>query len=983
MNNLNFLREEPPLNWLDYFVDRKKFGKFLESEKSNPKQLSALANQFTEQAVAIDKECDVLIRKEYDEEDLAYNRYKSAQLWICALSCFASVNWNLDLMKQCCNIISMKALLNRLVAFCYPTKILNSNDDVLSIMAELYAESKVEFEKPEQLFACWLYATWLLKVDIDGRFPETIAKPTVSNPLNQFDANLVQAEQFRNCIAELRRNVEGAEKLLKRILESNRKEPTLTADSILNLGNMNTVSIPVLNFQISNIRLDHNSWTLTVLYSLMCNHFAAGKVQETRNDLERIVKNWPKYKKGLMNNVVLGINENDLAGYCEAYGITHSFHFSTSRFQNELMFEAINEKTLDVLDNCSLVHRLECQRIACTSESALMDNILAENIISEYYNDFPATLSTLMKLAANKPAVSHLITVCSRLVKRRAKLQVMKEVIQFLSTKIPNFVEEFKDVNPDCDMEYFGNFRDISRRSIHPLPNVATIRELLNGGTDVWRLIVSFDMNEIKSLFAKITGKLVVPYRLRISRMIGDVISAAASQGNFEHINLMLGKLEQLAVIGDGAQWRTFCNDCVKEMGPLGKIQEIQVRFAFDAVRVQLECWHARFSRVSNNAQFVHVTQTLNSTVKALIQSSMTSPVTMGKMMLHTVTFFINTSEWDFLLRSFVKVKSPFLDAAKMIAAYMTSSDPAVARQIVEGPWWHVMNSTFQDKRRNDGSLVREQTKQLLTRTQFLEMLRLIKEYRTISFLISFLSKMFGAAVNVAKMRKESDGLSSGHDINKDIFVEHPDYWQSNFEKKGSDDELSFNLPFLTECLDTVFKNALTVNPINAFWLRSYADFCFACDKFADALVLYMEACVACSDSLMRPLPDNVVDDIMWLKVQRCLRMSGAETLSALICQLMRNPNEHYVPTASSLMETHGDTLDACTAYFPLISDINLAEFMSDVYEKLHLDKKEQLLLRAISVPEINSHNMSQLERFRRRERFLLVLCAHVFRIHF
>ncbi|VDK66352.1 unnamed protein product, partial [Onchocerca ochengi] len=604
MNNLNFLREEPPLNWLDYFVDRKKFGKFLESEKSNPKQLSALANQFTEQAVAIDKECDGLIRKEYDEEDLAYNRCKSAQLWICALSCFASVNWNLDLMKQCCNIISMKALLNRLVAFCYPTKIMSSNDDILSVLAEFYAESKVEFEKPEQLFACWLYATWLLKVDIDGRFPETIAKPTVSNPLNQFDANLMQAEQFKNCTAELRRSVEGAEKLLKRLLESNRKihmivptkdcflealskEPNLTADSILNLGNMNTASIPALDFQMSNIRLDYNSWTLTVLYSLMCNHFAAGKVQETRNDLERIVKNWPKYKKGLVDNVVLGINENDLTGYCEAYGITHSFSLSTPRFQNELMFQAINEKTLDVLDNCSLVHRLECQRIACTSESALMDNILAENIISEYCNDFPATLSTLMKLAANKPAVSHLITVCSRLVKRRAKLQVMKGVIQFLCTKIPNFVEEFKDVSPDCDKEYFGNFRDISRRSIHPLPNVATIRELLNGGTDVWRLIVSFDMNEIKSLFAKMTGKIVVPYRLRISRMIGDVISAAASQGNFEHINFMLGKLEQLAVIGDGAQWRTFCNDCVKEMGPLGKIQEIQVRFAFDAVRVQ------------------------------------------------------------------------------------------------------------------------------------------------------------------------------------------------------------------------------------------------------------------------------------------------------------------------------------------------------------------------------------------------------------
>nr|CDP91181.1 Bm8199, isoform a [Brugia malayi] len=772
MNNLNFLREEPPLNWLDYFVDRKKFGKFLEAERSDSKQLSALANQFTDQAVSIDKECDMLIRKEYDEEDLAYNRCKSSQLWICALSCFASVNWNLDLMKQCCNIISMKALMNRLVAFCYPTKTINSNEDVLSVLIEIHTASKIEFEKPEQLFACWLYATWLLKVDVDGRFPETVAKPTVSNPLNQFDANLMQAEQFKNCITDLRRSAEGAEKLLKRMLESSRKvhmivptkecflealskEPNLSTDNILNFGNMRIASVPVLNFQTNNRRLDYNFWTMTVLYSLMCNHFAAGKVQEVRNNLEKIVKNWPKYKKFHMDNVVFGINENDLAGYCDAYGITYSYCFSVPRSQNELMFGTINEKTLDILDSYSLVHRLECQRIACTSESALVNDILAENIISEYCNGFPATLSTLTKLAANKPVISRLITTCLRLVKRNSQAQLIKEVTQFLSTKIPNFVEEFKN----------------------------------------------------------------------------------------------------------------------------------------------LECWHARFSRVSSNPQFVHVTQTLNSTVKALIQSSMTSPVTMGKMMLHTVTFFINTSEWDFLLRSFVKLKSPFLDAAKMIAAYMTSNDPTVARQIVEGPWWHVMNSTFQDLSSNR------------------------HEYRTISFLISFLGKMFGAAKNVVKMRKECDG----QEMNKDIFIEHPDYWQSNFEKKGTDDEFCFNLPFLTECLDTVFKNALIVNPINAFWLRSYADFCYACDKFADALVLYMEACVACSDSLMRPLPDNV----MWLKVQRCLRMNGAETLSTLICQLMRNPVERYVPTASSLLETQGDTLDACTAYFPLISDINLAEFMS------------------------------------------------------
>lgn len=32
--------------------------------------------------------------------------------------------------------------------------------------------------------------------------------------------------------------------------------------------------------------------------------------------------------------------------------------------------------------------------------------------------------------------------------------------------------------------------------------------------------------------------------------MIGDVISAAATQGNFDYITLLLGKLEQLAAMG-------------------------------------------------------------------------------------------------------------------------------------------------------------------------------------------------------------------------------------------------------------------------------------------------------------------------------------------------------------------------------------------------------------------------------------------------
>lgn len=38
-----------------------------ETNFQDPKQLSALTNQFVDQAVSIDKECDMLMRKDCDE----------------------------------------------------------------------------------------------------------------------------------------------------------------------------------------------------------------------------------------------------------------------------------------------------------------------------------------------------------------------------------------------------------------------------------------------------------------------------------------------------------------------------------------------------------------------------------------------------------------------------------------------------------------------------------------------------------------------------------------------------------------------------------------------------------------------------------------------------------------------------------------------------------------------------------------------------
>lgn len=61
------------------------------------------------------------------------------------------------------------------------------------------------------------------------------------------------------------------------------------------------------------------------------------------------MKNWPKYRKNVIDNVILSINEDDLAGYCGAVGVTHCF--STSHSQNELMSAVVSDKVyISILD---------------------------------------------------------------------------------------------------------------------------------------------------------------------------------------------------------------------------------------------------------------------------------------------------------------------------------------------------------------------------------------------------------------------------------------------------------------------------------------------------------------------------------------------------------------------------------------------------------------------------------------------------------
>lgn len=120
--------------------------------------------------------------------------YKIEDLWLCALSCFAACDWDLSLLIKksvgerdwlgfdlfntnssrlslfSSNAIRVGALLSRLIRWAFES-------DLSSQSRTLFAEEPFKFLNSfdrvgaSRLFSGWLYARWVLKTDLDGRFP--------------------------------------------------------------------------------------------------------------------------------------------------------------------------------------------------------------------------------------------------------------------------------------------------------------------------------------------------------------------------------------------------------------------------------------------------------------------------------------------------------------------------------------------------------------------------------------------------------------------------------------------------------------------------------------------------------------------------------------------------------------------------------------------------------------------------------------------
>ncbi|KAK6012898.1 hypothetical protein OSTOST_21922 [Ostertagia ostertagi] len=181
IQNLNEYWGPPSLNWFDYFVDAQKLSTLL-AEPGNKETVGGLALQFAEQAACTQKEAEVMIAKAFPNEDVQFTQRKAACLLLCAMACFAYVDWDIEyLIDKFNEILSVRILVENFLGLCRSSE--NPSD---------------------ALFAEWLFARWAMSVDRRFRIPPPPAKQTVNNPLLVPDLHLTKHENIRKMVVDTR-----------------------------------------------------------------------------------------------------------------------------------------------------------------------------------------------------------------------------------------------------------------------------------------------------------------------------------------------------------------------------------------------------------------------------------------------------------------------------------------------------------------------------------------------------------------------------------------------------------------------------------------------------------------------------------------------------------------------------------------------------------------------------------------------------------
>uniref|UniRef100_A0A915P0P9 INTS8 TPR repeats domain-containing protein n=1 Tax=Meloidogyne floridensis TaxID=298350 RepID=A0A915P0P9_9BILA len=1023
---LNFLKFQPLKNWLDYFLNRQELRELL-NQTSDFNFVITLCDQFVEQAFVTEKELAQVGKIYLDQEDKICLKYKANDLWLCAMSCFACCNWDLGLLMKNLNVQKIQSLFDQLVKWTLLQE--EIVQDPFDYFCSVTSSEKFDTKR---IFSVWLYARWILLVDSEARFPSIPAKPTVSNPYNYLDQSLLQAEKLAQTILEVQKKMPQAIKLLDQMwnlysgIYVPKKEcfypnlEVITEGS--NLQDIGEFSKPDIQKYSWFFKVD--IFQLRTAFDLFNAHFCAKHFSKATTLFEFITKAWQRLKNNSESideeNKYFLPSEQDINGFACALG------FDIPKENSSLC----QSGDINLFMQFSLVR----------PRHKIPVNILVELLsmgicrVSKIYLDKELRQSEELRLELIKSFQSHL----SSLNGLNSKIKFIQRArllgsLYFLCSHCFGFADTLVIHGKLSEDQKIRNLAQSSTVDMTPtIPSDLQLQEFTKSENALWNVVTSFDINVLRNSFAQLDPSI----RIENKRMVFSPVSAdpilnainASGDRFFIRSQIMLWKLEQLALQGNMKKWTEFVNKFSEDCKVIEENKELQMLLLCDSMRIGLTIWNTDFCRPSFPHEFVknaaELKQQLNGVLTRAIQDNKSTFQIFSKEL---TCYLLNNREWSFTsqrIKNQPLLTTPFTNIAVIFSFFFTKlyvekkRDEAfkTAREVI----WKVLTPTF------DAVKFGQEPRQcMIGKEALISLIEGLKDLEVLNIFIGFVSFLYNFVLTTYQKPLKSSINSTGESdavdnstgttdestsqqqhtettllraVGRNVYLDNVELWQS-ISTLETYKTYDIDVDYVEKVLDLLAEQASLVGPVYLPWLCFRADYAFARERYEEATLLYLETIIALDRGLnhqtssqevgttsttTKQLKKKMDIDLIYSKLAVSLYFLRMPTLAAIVGQMHTDIKPH-LNLVEYLLKNTAATIDSGPAYFPLIADIHLMERMAVIYEQppLELPLYTQALCqpsRAINVN--NSQEVLDRERLRRNERIVEILCKQFFGIN-
>ncbi|KAH7728083.1 Integrator complex subunit 8 [Aphelenchoides avenae] len=718
--------------------------------------------------------------------------------------------------------------------------------------------------------------------------------------LNMLDASLARADEIARSVAAMREKMPSTVRLLQRLLAQagdtvqipSKECFYVSEEPIQDPAAIVLEQLPVPDFKKKDADLDKASFTAITQHALMKAHFAAGHMATAKALLLKV--------------------RDGLKSAADPRSLGPHMDLSELEF-----YEVALGLRPPNVPKKPVAHDI---RSLCTDQGDFNPECAVIRVRSGTFSA-ERLLKHLKDAGKQKPFVAEMEKLYAATVDPTQKAYI-RAALYFACafTSIGDLLAS----SPVFKAFSWRNSASRIQVSIPSLPPNASIQSLSASGPPIWNVLTTFDLAVLKASYAEMGDRLQYPFRMTFSDVISKPVLEFRELQNYNQVLVLLGKLQQLANMNNSAKWKVFINALGAEIQlVLTRKPEVGRLLGYEAIHVEMDMWNRRLCRADDPDAFKQATQTTLGIVKSTIQNPAGTQEFL-QFVSSLCSFLINNGEWELIIKS-TNLKSMYADISRVLAVQVYASSAARDRVIQAiAAWDKIIHPTLQDANKR-ASLGSRAVNLLINKTDLLDFLVLLKEPKTVSFLLYYTATVYNVVL-MAQGTHEDER----HRVDKRIFVRQADVWMVKDSEANAE---MIDLPYVERLLDILCTNSIEVDPVDTWWMRTRADFYFATGRYAEAGSTYAEIALSQEKEVTKGLESNVVDDTMWSKWAACCAALRFPTLAVLIGQLRRNIAPHLLKVETFLLDTP-NTFDAGHAYFPMISDFSLMEFMATIYEK-------------------------------------------------